>query len=293
MTATMESDLELPGALDDLCRTVFRSVARSDQRRWAAAYVRGLVHVPGRKSVRRISEHVAGASTEQCLQQFVNQSPWHWAPVRQMLGWTAESVVAPRAWVVQEIEFPKRGSYSVGVATQYVPGARRTFNCQLGMAVWLAGATGSVPVNWRLMLPPAWDADHPRRRLARLPDDERHRVPWEHIMSCIDEMIESWDLTPRPVVADRWHDHQVEPLVHGLEERGLRYAIRISGRTPVSRERGPAQPIRAGNLIRSSAAHRLIVLPERSPTGARITTGGSPLMAHAVVPPGSAARPAG
>ncbi len=228
-----------PDALDDLCRTVFESLPRVDQRRWAETYVRGLVTVSGRKSVRRISEQAGGRPVAQCLQQFVNQSPWSWAPVRRVLTRATEATIPIRAWVLQELEFAKDGTHSVGVASQFIPAARRSVNCQLGLAVWLAGDAGSVPVNWRLMLPPAWDADRDRRLKAGLPDAERHRPTNEHVLDALDEMVRSWRLAPRPVVGDRTHDRHLEPLLLGLEERDLPYLLRISDRTPLSRSGGP------------------------------------------------------
>ncbi|HEY5834430.1 MAG TPA: transposase [Streptomyces sp.] len=47
-------------------------MTRVDQRRWGEVYVRGLVEVPGRKSVRRISERLLGRRADQSLQQFVS-----------------------------------------------------------------------------------------------------------------------------------------------------------------------------------------------------------------------------
>lgn len=232
-TPAIERGGPVPDALDDLCRTVFESLPRADQRHWAQTYVRGLVTLPGRKSVRRISAQVGDPSIEQSLQQFVNQSPWDWAPVRRVLARATEATVPARAWVLQEIEFPKDGTHSVGVGAQFAPQARRSVNCQLGLAAWLAGEDAAVPVNWRLMLPPCWDEDPARRMKAGLPDAERHRPGWEHILGSLDEMVGSWHLTPRPVLGDRRHDRQLEPLLRGLDERGLRYALRIGDRTPV------------------------------------------------------------
>jgi SRSO17 transposase len=71
--------------LASLCRDLFASFTRSDQRRWGEVYVRGLLSVSGRKSIRRMAEQVVGWEAEQCLQQFVNQSPWDWVPVRRRL----------------------------------------------------------------------------------------------------------------------------------------------------------------------------------------------------------------
>jgi SRSO17 transposase len=97
------------------CDDVFASIPRADQRRWAEVYVRGLLRVPGRKSIRRICEHVLGMPADQCLQQFLNQSPWSWEPVRRALAFRIAGT-RPKALVVEDAVFPKAGSSSVGVA---------------------------------------------------------------------------------------------------------------------------------------------------------------------------------
>lgn len=259
MTASSEWASPGHGELDALCRTVFDSLPRSDQRRWAGHYVRGLVTVPDRKSIRRIAEQLPGRSAAQCLQQFVNQSPWEWAPVRAELARIATATISPRAWVVQEADFPKVGNHSVGVAQQYAPVPQSTGNLQLATTVWLAGDEGWVPANWRLMLPPCWDRSSPLRDKAHVPRAERHHPAWQHVVASVEEMIGSWDLTPRPVLGDRRHDNQVEPLANGLEERGIRYALRINEVTGLSTG-GGGRIVRAGDLL-GQATPGLVALP--------------------------------
>jgi hypothetical protein len=238
------------------CQQMFDSMPRSDQRKWAEVYLRGLLTVPGRKTIRRISDHVAGGSVDQCLQQFVNQSPWRWEPVRRALALRAKEI-RPQAWVVQEAMFPKTGDSSVGVAKQYVRSAGRTLNCQLGLAVFLASDVASCAVNWRLMLPKSWDEDPRRRARTRVPDHERHRPRWWHLLDAIDELRFGWGLRPAPVVLDAG-EWEVKPLLRGLVERGLPYLIRVSGRTPAVRS--PESKLTVGELAVQSAQRRQILL---------------------------------
>ena len=237
MTYTVDVDSYLQSEVDDAelsayCHDLFCSFARSDQRRWGEIYVRGLIEVPGRKSVRKISDLVAGGGAEQCLQQFVNQSTWDCGPVRRDLTYRLFDAIQPQAWVVKEVVFPKNGDRSVGVARQFVQSAGRLLNCQLGIAVFLAGARGSCPVNWRLLLPPAWDGDGERRRRARVPAEEHYQPTCRHILDAIDEMVTDWGLPPAPIVADiRLHSH-VGALARGLESLGLRYVLRVAENRP-------------------------------------------------------------
>jgi len=167
--------------LPEFCRDLFVSFARSDQRRWGEIYVRGLVSLPGRKTIRRISDHVVGWRADQCLQQFVNQSPWRWEPVRRELAVRLSAKLRPKAWVISDMVFPKNGTRSVGVAKQYCGQSGRMLNCQLGVAVMVAGEDGAAAVNWRLRLPATWD-DDALRRGCRLPEDQRHQPRWCHIL---------------------------------------------------------------------------------------------------------------
>ena len=61
------------------------AMARKDQRRWGETYLRGLMLDGKRKSVEPMAARLDDGD-EQCLQQFVSQSPWRWEPVRRAVG---------------------------------------------------------------------------------------------------------------------------------------------------------------------------------------------------------------
>jgi hypothetical protein len=253
----------------EFCQELFVSLARSDQRRWGEAYVRGLLQVSGRKSIRRISELVVGRDADQSLQQFVNQSPWAWAPVRRALAERVSQAMRPKAWVVREVVFPKNGDSSVGVARQYAPSAGRMLNCQRAVSVFLAGDEGSCPVNWRLVMPRAWDDDTQRRAKTRVPDDERSQPDWRYLVDSLDEMIENWGLPALPVVVDLNSDRDVEPLLRSFEERGLRYLARALP-TMTALPAGPvssaqSRPPTVGQVVASAAKRGRATLVRRDP----------------------------
>ncbi|MGX4653748.1 IS701 family transposase [Micromonospora sp. SCSIO 07396] len=245
--------LEDTSRLSRFCQNMLTSLSRSDQRRWGEVYVRGLLTVPGRKSVRGISEVIVGGGADQGIQQFVNQSPWEWAPVRRELSTFVHSRYRPTAWVFEEVVLPKNGANSVGVARQYAPTVGRVMNCQLGLSAFLVGEGPSdiVPVNWRLHLPPEWDADAGRRTRAHIPSTERHRSRWQSLLDMVCEMTMNWELAPVPIVLDAHHDTQVEPLLKAFDERGLRYVVRVAAGTPVGTEAGGA--LTAGEFAASLA----------------------------------------
>ena len=59
---------------------MFTPLARADQRRWGEIYLRGLMVDGRRKSIEPMAARLPDGD-EQCLQQFVNQSPWEVEPV--------------------------------------------------------------------------------------------------------------------------------------------------------------------------------------------------------------------
>jgi len=220
--------------LSRYCQEHLASLPRSDQRRWGELYVRGLLSVPGRKSIRRICERVVGSDAEQCLQQFLNQSTWRWEPVRASLALYVTRLARPLAWDVREVVFPKNGTSSVGVARQYAPSAGRVLNCQLSLAVFALSNRGSFPVTWRLLLPECWDSDEVRRRRTRLPDTERHQPRWQYLMDALDELVRAWDLAPAPLLIDAVGEQDISQQLRGLEMRGLRYIVQVSANAAVS-----------------------------------------------------------
>jgi hypothetical protein len=250
--------------LSGFCHDLFGSLPRSDQRKWAEVYVRGLLTVRGRKSIRRIADQVVGARVDQCLQQFVNQSPWPWEPVRRQLAQRAVAI-EPRAVVAVDVAIPKSGASSVGVARQFATSAGRTLNCQLGLAIFLANEQAGCAVNWRLMLPKCWDDDAGRRARARLPRPERHRPRWQYLLDAIDELCPHWNLPRVPVILDTDDRSAAAPLVHGLVDRGLNYVLRVPQETSVrlvADQPGAGRVLAAGELAALSVRSRRSVLAE-------------------------------
>ncbi|MGW1765524.1 IS701 family transposase [Streptomyces sp. NPDC002073] len=261
---------------DDLsrfCASLFASMPRSDQRRWGEVYVRGLVEVPGRKSVRRISERLLGRRADQSLQQFVNQSSWDWRPVRERIARTAGAELASRAWVVDEVVLPKSGHSSVGVDQQFSQTLGKVLNCQLGLVVTAAGPAGTLPVNWRLMLPRSWDTDHERRARSRVPADERHCSRWRHLFDALDEMTVGWRAKPLPVIVDASRSPSADAVIRGLEGRGLKYVVRVGRSTPLARQASGAVVTVGELLARTRGSHaRAQYRPGVPGPGSRYTT---------------------
>ena len=250
---------------------MFASLPRSDQRRWGETYLRGLMLDGRRKSIEPMAARLADGD-EQCLQQFVNQSPWEWEPVRARLAARMSEAIAPLAWIIDDTGFPKAGRHSVGVARQYSGTLGKVGNCQSGVSVSAASEAASCPLDWRLFLPAAWDDDAVRRAKVHLPPEERHRPKWQLALEMLDE-LRAWGLSPPPLVADAGYG-EITAFRAALEERELAYVVEVkaatsahapqiaaeqppwrgSGRRPAARYRQPPASLRALALAAGSEA---------------------------------------
>jgi SRSO17 transposase len=198
-------------------------MARKDQRRWGEVYLRGLMLDGKRKSIEPMAARLQDGD-EQCLQQFVNQSPWRWEPIRERLALRMTVEIEPEAWVIDDTGFPKFGDKSVGVARQYCGALGKVGNCQIGVSVSAVTAQASCPIAWRLFLPAEWD-DDPRRVACRVPDDVGHQPKWQLALEMIDELV-GWGIAPAPVLGDSAYG-DATALRLGLEQRQIPYVLNV------------------------------------------------------------------
>ena len=214
------------GRLLGFAEEMFASLPRCDQRRWGEVYLRGLMLDGRRKSIEPMAARL-GDGDEQCLQQFVNQSPWAWEPVRARLAQRLCEAIAPDAWIVDDTGFPKFGRFSVGVARQYCGALGKVGNCQVGVSINAAADRASCPLDWRIFLPKEWETDLERRAKAHLPDEVRHTEKWRLALEMIDE-LHGWGLTVPVILADAGYGDCSEFRL-GLAERKLDYVVQVKG----------------------------------------------------------------
>lgn len=216
---------EIDTLVSAYCQRVFDSIPRVDQRRWAEVYLRGLLFLDGRKSVRKMAENLLSLPVNQSLQQFINQSPWDWVPIRAEVARRRAAFSPTPAWLVSRATIPKRGSHSVGVVQQFVPEAGRRVNCQVGLALSLSGDDTDVPVNWRLLLSGKWAHDKDAREKVYLPDENRGLPEWAEILSMVDETAR-WGITPAPLVAEIADPRDTVALAGALTDRGVDFVLK-------------------------------------------------------------------
>ena len=217
------------------------SLPRSDQRRWGAVYLRGLMLDGKRKSIEPMAGRLPDGD-EQCLQQFVNQSPWEWQPVRRRLARRLSTAIVPEAWIIDDTSFPKFGRESVGVARQYCGALGKVANCQVGVSINAASDEASCPLDWRLFLPEEWDDDRERRAKTQVPVEERHRPKWRLALEMLDGLRDD-GLEPSVVLGDGGYG-EISELRLALEQREFSYVLQVKGGTsaypPEARREAPA-----------------------------------------------------
>ncbi|MYV39589.1 hypothetical protein GT030_12075 [Streptomyces sp. SID1328] len=238
--------------LSDFAGEIFSSMPRVDQRRWAEVYLRGLLVVEGKKSVRRISEDILSVPAHQSLQQFINQSPWEWEPVRAHLARYVSEEETPKAWVLSRVAIPKRGERSVGVERRFLPEVSRTVNCQIGLAVDLAVPSGNLPVNWRLLMPAKWLTDSTLRESAYIPREVRANPEWADFVAMLTELEFQWKARRVPVVADLCHLTEIPQFVTEMTSRGFDFSFEVDGSLEVLDSAGQRRPVRTVHAARGA-----------------------------------------
>src|SRR3954470_17958294 len=199
---------------------------RKAQRRWAPAYLRGLILPGERKSVEPMAARVAPGDTQQ-LHHFVSTSPWATAPLEDELVKAAGRLVGgPDAvLVVDDTALVKQGQHSVGVKRQYCGQLGKRANCQSLVSLTLARGEVPVGVGLRLFLPEDWCADAERRAAARVPDTVGYRPKWRIALDEIDRVLAS-GARFGSVLADAEYGRAAE-FRRGLAERRLNFAVGI------------------------------------------------------------------
>jgi SRSO17 transposase len=163
---------------------------RTESKRHAGQYFRGLLSSIERKNGWTIAEHV-GELEPKALQRFLNLSPWDADALLDLnRGYAMEYLADPGGVLVADpTGFAKKGTKSVGVQRQYSGTLGRVDNCQI--ATFLAYVTPGrdrVLLDRRLYLPKeSWVADPTRCAEAGVPPDLALKTRPQQVR----EMIES------------------------------------------------------------------------------------------------------
>lgn len=214
---------------------------RSEQRVWAAVYLRGLLtaDVP-RKNVEAMALRMFGAGEGaerrvRALQQFIGEGGWddtailteHRRLVDETLGEDDGVLIADESAV------PKRGDHSVGVARQWCGARGKQENCQVGVFLGYASRKGYTLLDRRLYLPQEWfGADHRERwEACRIPDE----TTFASKAALADQMVEAamaGGVRARWLACDEWYGRD-SGFLDRVAATGLRYLAEVPKSTVV------------------------------------------------------------
>jgi SRSO17 transposase len=173
--AVTRADLDVwESELEGLFARTRRLFYRTESRRHAEQYVRGLLAPIERKNGWTIAEYV-GEPEPKALQRFLNLSPWDADALLDLnREYAMEHLADPAAILVADpTGFAKKGTKSVGVQRQYSGTLGRIDNCQI--ATFLGYVTPDrdrVLIDRRLYLPQeSWLADPERCASAGVPPE--------------------------------------------------------------------------------------------------------------------------
>src|SRR5262249_25423605 len=126
--------------LDAIGRRLGRFFARSEPRRRAVAYLRGLLSDAQPKNGWPLAEK-AGDATPYGVQHLLGRADWDADRVRDDLVAYAHGHLADPdgVLIVDETGFLKKGAKSAGVQRQYSGTAGRIENCQIGVFLAFTG----------------------------------------------------------------------------------------------------------------------------------------------------------
>src|SRR5437667_6031715 len=145
--------------------------ARPEPRRRALAYLQGILSETSRKNGWQLAEH-AGEARPDGMQRLLSQAVWDTDGVRDDLrSYVLEQLGQESAiLVIDESEFPKRGTKSAGVGLQYCGTSGQVENCQVGVFLSSVTAKGQTLIDRELYLPLDWCEDRDRCRAVGIPE---------------------------------------------------------------------------------------------------------------------------
>ncbi len=158
------------------------------------------------------------------LQKFIAQSPWSDDEVLEELqGHVIEVLGNPDATLnVDETDFPKKGTKSVGVKRQYAGCLGRTDNCQIGVCVNYQTSTGHTLIDRRLFLPEEWAADPARREEAGVVFRTKPGLALEMVQQAVARGVPFLWVTADSVYGDS------PAFVQGVRDLGKWYVVDTS-----------------------------------------------------------------
>jgi SRSO17 transposase len=213
--------------LSDFVEQFAPVLGRSERRYWCKLYLTGLLLDGERKSIEPLAGRVPGGD-EQCLQQFVNQSPWSEQAVQmQLIALLAKRFGKnPGVLALDDTSLPKQGEHSVGVARQYCGALGKVANCQ-AIVTWHFTNSNAIhyPLLGQLYLPESWTADPKRLQRAGVPEANFiFRKKWQIALDLLDQMPE--EVVYEAVAMDAGYG-EIREFLGELDKRQVRFVAQV------------------------------------------------------------------
>jgi SRSO17 transposase len=220
------------GELNALNDRVAPHFSRSELRRRAHDYLRGLLSAAERKNGWQLAE-VTGDATPYGLQHLLGRANWDADLVRDDLrGYVIEHLGDDESvLIVDETGLIKKGKGSVGVKRQYTGTAGKTENCQIGAFLAYASRRGQAFIDRELYLPEEWAHDQERRKRTGVPEEVGMRTKPELAKEMLQRALDA-GVQAAWVVADSVYG-DTRRLGMFLQEREQPYVLALSGKAYV------------------------------------------------------------
>ncbi len=181
---------------------------RREQREWSLFYLCGQLSNLARKTIEPIvlALHGANPNAVRAAQRFITDGQWDDRRMRaqQHIVIAADLGEAAGVVIVDGSGFPKQGSHSVGVATQYCGHLGKVANCQEGVFLVYVSSQGYAFLDERLYLPERWftEAYQERWKACRIPAEVQFQTEPQLALDMIRELIDHAVIPFRWVTAD-------------------------------------------------------------------------------------------
>ncbi len=233
MMVTVEAVAGWAAGLDKVAARLDRRFCRRESRRQMRAYLGGLIGPVERKNSWQLAEH-AGDATPDRMQWLLGRARWDADVVRDDLrGYVLEQIGEPDGVLVgDETGFAKKGSKSVGVQRQYCGALGKVDNCQVGVLLAYASATGAAFIDRELYLPASWASDAERRAEAGVPPAVRFRTKPELLRAMLERLAEAG--VPIPWVTADEEYGSAPALRAWLDQQSIPSALTVRSNEPVT-----------------------------------------------------------
>jgi SRSO17 transposase len=227
--------------------------ARQEQRDWFRVYMCGQLSNLERKTIEAMILDLLGtdASAIRTAQHFMSCAPWVVEPFVEH----AQKLVA--AWlgeldgvvILDGSGFPKQGTHSVGVASQYCGHVGKVTNCQEGVFALYASRRGYAFLDKRLYLPELWFTPKYQKRwqVCGIPDAQAFHTEPELGLEMLTQLVERGVVPFRWVTCDERYG-EIPAFLDGIAALGKWYFAEVASDTRVWLRTPPVEPPGQGLL---------------------------------------------